>query len=149
MHNALNSMYKAYRNKLYWRGSLHPKRYPATTINRQFRMMKANPMRMDGVSNTGDMDDRPSLYCRFKNPNPIPIRRLKDGPAKHPVVAMSGIPLCTIARLAERSPILFPHERTVKPRIVGGILLMVPANWSKPTRAPAILFIHVAAMKNP
>ncbi len=149
MLNAMKSMYNANRKRLYRRGSLQPKRDPATTIERQFTMMKANPTRMEGVIDTGDIDDLRRSYCRFRNPNPVPTSRLKDGPAKHPVVAISGIPLRAMARFADRSPMLLPHDNTVRPRMVEGILLIVPANWSNPTRASAILSIHVAAMKNP
>ena len=145
----MKSMYNANRKKLYDRGSLHPRRYPAMTIDMQFTMTKTKPTRIDGVIDTGDMVDLPSSYCKFRNPKPVPTSRLKDGPAKHPVVAMSGMPLRAIARFADRSPILLPHDRTVRPRIVEGILLIVPANWSNPTRASAILSIQVAAMKNP
>lgn len=149
MLNAMKNMYNANRKRLYRRGSLQPKMDPATTIDRQFTMMKAKPTRMDGVIDTGDMDGLWSSCCKFRNPNPVPTNRLKDGPAKHPVVAMSGIPFRAMARFADRSPMLLPHDSTVRPRMVEGILLMVPANWSNPTRASAILSIHVAAMKNP
>jgi hypothetical protein len=149
MLNPMKSRYNANRKKLYVRGSLQPRRYPATTIDKQFTIMKMKPIRIDGVIDTGDMVDLPSSYCKFRNPKPVPINKLKDGPAKHPVVAMSGIPFLAMARFAERSPMLLPHDRTVRPRIVDGILLIVPANWSNPTRASAILSIHVAAMKNP
>eukprot|EP00581_Thalassiosira_minuscula_P024601 CAMPEP_0184426564 /NCGR_PEP_ID=MMETSP0738-20130409/157217_1 /TAXON_ID=385413 /ORGANISM="Thalassiosira miniscula, Strain CCMP1093" /LENGTH=33 /DNA_ID= /DNA_START= /DNA_END= /DNA_ORIENTATION= len=33
---------------------------------------------------------------------------------------MSGRPLRAMARLADKSPMLFPQARTVNPRIVGG-----------------------------
>ena len=90
-------------------------------------------MRMDGVIDTSDMDELSRLYCKFRNPNPVPTDRLNVGPAKQPVVAMSDIPLRAMARFADRSPMLLPHNNTIRPRIVEGILLIVPANWSNPT----------------
>ena len=77
------------------------------------------------------------------------MSRLNAGPAKHPVVAISGMPFLAIARLADKSPMLLPHAKTVMPSIDAGIRLTVPRNCSKLTSKSAIVSIHVAAMKNP
>jgi hypothetical protein len=128
MLSPINIMYKVNIHKQYRRGSLQLKIEPAMMIQTQFVMIKPNPTRIDGVSDSGVIVDLWSSCCKFKNPSPIPTNRVKDGPAKHPVVAMSGIPFLAIARLADRSPILLPHDNTVNPSIVEGILLIVPAN---------------------
>ena len=81
----MNIEYIPKSTKLYLYGNcLHLKKTPIATINKQLIMIKAKPQRIVRVNATGDIDDLFSLYCRFKKPNPVPTRRLKLGPAKHP-----------------------------------------------------------------
>mmetsp|Transcript_30482 Transcript_30482/g.58425 ORF Transcript_30482/g.58425 Transcript_30482/m.58425 type:complete len:131 (+) Transcript_30482:306-698(+) len=108
-----------------------------------------NPIRIDGVRVTGDMYDMSSLRCKDKNPKPVPTSKLNEGPAKQPVVAMSGMPFFAIAIFADRSPIELPHASTVIPKIGLGILVNVPKNSSILTSALPMTSIHVAAMKKP
>ena len=85
---AINSRYIAKRIKLYRYGSLRWKKTPLhMIISMQLTMMNVNPMRNIGVNVTGDIDDLSLSYWRYKKPSPVPTSKLKDGPAKHPVVA--------------------------------------------------------------
>lgn len=65
-------------------------------------MMKLNPVRIDEVNDTGDTVEVLSDCCRARKPKPTPSSRLNVGPAKQPVVAMSGIPLRADCQLHER-----------------------------------------------
>ena len=146
----MNSKYNANRTKLYQRGSRHFKKNPPhSTIDRQLATTNANPTRIAGVSDTGDTGPPPSRRCRREKPSPAPTRRLNDGPAKHPVAAMSGIPPRAMARLADRSPMLLPHARTVDPRRAGGIPERVPRSRRRATSRSANASMYVAATKKP
>ena len=118
-------------------------------IRKQFITLKPNPIRIDLLSDTGDIVDVSSLFCRARKPNPTPNSILNEGPAKLAVVAISGIPFLAMATFADKSPSELPHASTVTPRMGAGILHIVPRNCSSPTRLSPMTSIHVAAIKKP
>eukprot|EP00966_Prymnesium_polylepis_P098514 2281070-Prymnesium_polylepis.2 len=79
-----------------------------------------------------------------ESPTPVPTRRLKRGPPKHPAAPILGLPARASAVSATKSPIELPHARTVRPRIVSGTPSAVPTNSRPATSSLARMSVQMA-----
>lgn len=73
---------------------------------------------------------------------PNPTSMLNIGPAKHPAMAIVGCPFLANATSATRSPIEFPHAKTVMPSIAGGRSIITPIVARQFRSSPAMVEIQ-------
>lgn len=80
---------------------------------------------------------------------PKPRLKLKNWPAKHPVIAILANPLLATEAFVIVSPTELPHARIVRPKYDVGILNISPISPNTSMRILEIQFTQKIAIKNP
>lgn len=80
---------------------------------------------------------------------PSPKLRLKNCPAKHPVIAILARPHLATEAFVIVSPTEFPHARIVRPRYEVGMLNISPTSPNTSINTFEIQFTQKIAIKKP